>query len=395
MAGEIRREPAETILGTSSDELADYYADKYSLPELRIVRGPEFEIIDEVRDVPEHERDSIYHGEGPLRNVPHKHVVINAWIDDFPDLRNFWNLNTSRFSFSHSPRDFVVNINRIGIGFEAKGYGFELKDDQIAQRVESEVAKLNQYIEWKNKDIKQGNLEVSNSAKNEIKARREALEKNDNLLRNLEKKVSIPLVKQVSTDPIQPKIKVKKAVKKLKPETNPIEQYELDQRQMTDILRFVDSFMKSLERTPGSVSKLGEEELRDLILAHLNEVFEGGATGETFSKKGKTDIYLRIDKGNILIVECKIWGGKQLLLRTVNQIRGYLTWRHNYGVVIFFSRNRNFTNVVSELKDNITKSESYISSFKKIGETHFSATHHLDDEQKQVEIHYLIYNLAI
>ena len=42
----------------------------------------------------------------------------------------------------------------------------------------------------------------------------------------------------------------------------------------------------------------------------LNAIFSGKATGETFSNKGKTDIYLNIEKGNILVFECKIWGGK-------------------------------------------------------------------------------------
>lgn len=41
---------------------------------------------------------------------------------------------------------------------------------------------------------------------------------------------------------------------------------------------------------------MGEEALRDVLLVSLNSIFEGKATGETFSKRGKTDIYLNINK---------------------------------------------------------------------------------------------------
>ena len=209
----------------------------------------------------------------------------------------------------------------------------------------------------------------------------------------ISKKISIPLVRRGPTEPVQPRIQVKKEVKKLKPEAKPVEEYELDQKKVLEILRFIDSYMKSLERTPRAVSTLGEEELRDLLLAHLNEVFDGAATGETFSKNGKTDIYLRIDKGNILIFECKIWGGKQLLFSTIDQIRGYLTWRHNFGVIIFFARNKNFTQVRDSLAAEVASSSSYINGFKEVDKTHFVANHSLEDDRKSVETHYLIYNL--
>jgi hypothetical protein len=395
MTGEIRRESAETILGTNAEELAQYYAGKYSMQSIEIIKGPELSITEGVRDVPNYERDPMYRGEGPFRNMPFRLASVDVWLDDFPDLADFWQLNTSIFSLSESPRDFVINQNRLNKSFEIKGYGFELSDDQVANRVEEIVRSINQYIQWKNKDIEDGNSKILNSARGEIDKRRQAIEKNALLLDSLEKKISIPLVKQASTAAIKPKVQIKLAVERMKPATQPIEQYELDHGRVLDILRFIDEFMKSLERTSGSISSLGEEELRDLVLAHLNGVFEGRATGETFSKRGKTDIYLNIDKGNILVAECKIWGGVELLHKTVDQIRGYLTWRHNYGVVIFFSRNKNFTQARDTLRDNVINSSSYNSGFKQIDETHFVAKHLLEDPQKTVEVHYLIYDLPV
>lgn len=393
MQGEIRRESEATIIGTNPEELAEYYCDKYCLPEIQIVKGPELEIVQDVVDIPANQRDEWYTDEGPLRNFPIKRGVIRTWIDDFPNFRNFWPLLTSTFTVSYSLDNYIIDQNCIGVGFDIKAYNLELNDEQVVQRVTSEVERINQQIEWKNNDIKKHNAELRQAALNEINARKEQIIKNESLLESVSKKISIPLVKRHATEPIQPIIQVKKEVKKLKPEARLVEEYELDQKKVLEIVKFIDSYMKALERTPKSVSSLGEEELRDLLLAHLNEVFDGAATGETFSKKGKTDIYLRIDKGNILIFECKIWGGKQLLFSTIDQIRGYLTWRHNFGVIIFFARNKNFTQVRDSLADEIVNSESYINGFQQIDSTHFVAKHNLEDDKKSVEMHYLIYNL--
>jgi len=159
-------------------------------------------------------------------------------------------------------------------------------------------------------------------------------------------------------------------------------------------LGFVDNQCKTFERTPGSYKQLGEEQLRDIILSALNGIFEGNATGETFVKKGKTDIHLKIEKGEILIFECKNWGGEKIYLDTISQLIGYVTWRQNYGVVIMFSKNTNFTKILEQIPDIIQKHPQYTSGFKKINESHFVSEHTLpEDNGKIIKIHHLIYNI--
>ena len=109
------------------------------------------------------------------------------------------------------------------------------------------------------------------------------------------------------------------------------------------------------ERTPLTFSKLEEEELRNVILSHLNGVFDGNAVGEAFSKRGKTDIYLPINKGAVFIAECKYWKGAKTLESAVKQILGYLTWRNSFGVIILFSNRKSFTNILSTVDENISK----------------------------------------
>jgi len=113
----------------------------------------------------------------------------------------------------------------------------------------------------------------------------------------------------------------------------------------------------------------------------------------SFSKNGKTDIYLKISKGNILICECKIWGGKLLYETTIDQLRGYLTWRHNYGIMITYVYIKDFTKVLKESEVLIQSHHSYLNGFKKNNETHFVSNNKVDDNDKVVKLHHLFYHL--
>jgi hypothetical protein len=163
-----------------------------------------------------------------------------------------------------------------------------------------------------------------------------------------------------------------------------------------DIISVLDNQGRQFEKTPKTYKSSGEEDLRNVLLVNLNSIFEGKATGETFMNQGKTDIYLNIDKGNILAFECKIWGGQKLYGETIDQLLSYLTWRNNYGVTIFFCRQKNFSNILQECKLAIQNHSTYVEGFQTVSETHFLSRHrHPSDDKKNVEIHHLLYNLFI
>ena len=56
--------------------------------------------------------------------------------------------------------------------------------------------------------------------------------------------------------------------------------------------------------------KLEEESIRDVVLVALNSHYENMVTGETFRKRGKTDILIEFENQNAYIGECKIWHGE-------------------------------------------------------------------------------------
>jgi hypothetical protein len=178
------------------------------------------------------------------------------------------------------------------------------------------------------------------------------------------------------------------------PKASPPQEVQLKNEHFQAILQLIHNTCLGFERTPATFSKMNEEDLRDVILSSLNGVFEGDAHGEAFSKQGKTDIYLKVSKGGVFIAECKFWEGKKTLEEAVLQIFDYLTWRQSHGVIILFSRNREFTTVLETVKVAIPTLPMYAKSVEQVSAAHFKAIHHLkEDEKKLIEIHYLIYNL--
>ena len=79
---------------------------------------------------------------------------------------------------------------------------------------------------------------------------------------------------------------------------------------------------------------------------------------------------------------------------TINQLRGYVTWRNNFGIIITFAKRQNFTKILGEIEDIVTKHPSYVKGFRQITETHF-LSHHVSEQDnlKNIEIHHLFYNL--
>lgn len=143
---------------------------------------------------------------------------------------------------------------------------------------------------------------------------------------------------------------------------------------------------KTIERNPSSFGGMGEEALRDVFLAALNGMYPGQVTGETFNRNGKTDILLRVDNRNILIGECKFWGGKQKLKETLDQLLGYATWHDDQLALLFFSRNKNFTSVRDQIPEGIGEHSSLIREEDHPTVDFFYIIRHPDDFDRELKL---------
>jgi hypothetical protein len=320
--GEILRESDEQILGSDLSELQRYFYEKSAIPEIEEGRDdkPSYEIEDYLRTIRSREREEFYRGEGDLPDFECQRVILHVPLKRNEHISHLAGLRGKSFSISYSDSDFQWSATRVGYVIETKGYGFTHNKDQIAQNVEGALNRIWETIGFKNEAIRAGNAELETMIKKELQARSNKIKESADKIFALTKKISIPLKKKavVGAKPIR--VDEKPLITRLKPRPNLPEELVLDDARVKDIIEFLDGQAKNFETTPSAIKSLGEEDLRDLLLANLNSVFQGNATGETFSKRGKTDIYLKIDKGNILICECKIWGGPALYDKTICSI---------------------------------------------------------------------------
>lgn len=151
-----------------------------------------------------------------------------------------------------------------------------------------------------------------------------------------------------------------------------------------DILKIIYTTFKAVEKKPSVYSVKGEEELRDYILPILETRYESATvTGETFNKGGKTDILVRYkDNTNLFVAECKYWKGEAGFLETINQLFDrYLTWRDSKTALIFFVENKEFSRVLSAIKEAAKKHPYFIRGTGNHGESSFSYIFHFPTDK--------------
>jgi hypothetical protein len=262
--------------------------------------------------------------------------------------------------------------------------------------VQQGLDELNSEIVRRNSDIRKENDNLRSNVSNWISQRKAQIKNEDDLLEQISRKVKVSLKQKSGAQNVPQNLSVKE---KLRPIVQPTAKapvkLELPRDKFYAILELIMSSCRQFERTPSTFAKLGEEELRNVILSNLNSRYEIEALGEAFSKRGKTDIYLKVQEGGILVAECKNWAGEKTMDDAVTQVLNYLTWRDSYGVVIVFSKRKGFTKVLETAATRILELPCYKKAFKKIDESHFSASFALpEDENSLVELHFIIHNLC-
>lgn len=210
----------------------------------------------------------------------------------------------------------------------------------------------------------------------------------------LRKKTEVAETFSVPAPILRKKIKLAKpevSVEKIQPE--PI----LDDKSYHQILKLINDVGKNFERMPSVYSNKKEEDLRDHILMILDPNFQmGSATGETFNKKGKTDIQLRFDSSVVFIAECKFWSGKVGFHKTIDQLLGYLTWRDSKSAIVIFVQNKDFTKVLDEIKNSAENHPNFIKFDDMKDESWYNFTFHLvGDEERHLNLAVLAFHLPI
>ncbi|MEG1481785.1 hypothetical protein [Clostridium sp.] len=228
-------------------------------------------------------------------------------------------------------------------------------------------SKFSNYIEmstYVNNDIRGFNSTLESTIKKHLEDR---LKKADDYLK-LREKLNIQLELNKNAPNIKPvrlkKVKKNKSTSLPKLKSSPIE-YGISDDDYSNIKNIIDLSCISMEKAARTFCKLHEEELRDVILASLNTHYMGSATGETFNKRGKTDIHIPFDNKSAYIGECKIWTGQGLFTDAINQLFSYMRWRDTKTSLIIFNKTRkDFSKILSTIEDILSNHELCINKMK-------------------------------
>ena len=165
-----------------------------------------------------------------------------------------------------------------------------------------------------------------------------------------------------------------------------------------DIIQTVNRAMKSFEHKKSLYSTMGEEDIRDYLISHLEGRYQSTtATREALNKSGKTDILIKHeDQTNLFVAECKFWSGQAGFTATINQLFNlYLTWRDSKAAVIIFVDNVNFTPVLATIKATITSHPYFVRHVKDTDLSSFSYIFHFpNDPSKEVQLEVMVYHFA-
>lgn len=113
----------------------------------------------------------------------------------------------------------------------------------------------------------------------------------------------------------------------------------------SDVLNEMQRSAQFIAEHP-AVYDLDENGMRDIVLLLLNAAFPGGATGETFSKKGKSDIRVATTSAAasgfgdcVFKAECKVWDGPASSRDAIDQLCDrYLTAAELRAAIVLFAR---------------------------------------------------------
>jgi hypothetical protein len=164
-----------------------------------------------------------------------------------------------------------------------------------------------------------------------------------------------------------------------------------------DILKVIYDAGKSMEKKPALYIGKDEEGLRDQFLFILETRYESiTATGETFNKKGKTDIILKYseDGSNVFVAECKFWKGASEFHKAINQLFDrYLTWRDSKVALIFFVTNKDFSKIITTADKECEEHEYFVSRNGENGESSLSYKFRLPkDKDKEVFMELILFH---
>ncbi len=327
---------------------------------------------------------------GPI-HVPAVQVIVTM---PYTGDSKLWRLRSNPYQ-TVFPRAVVINKGQPSAGTLVFDLVQPADEDpaKFKTDLDRELASIRLFIGAQRAQIESFNNALEGQARPAIKARCARIEKHT----GLDSLLGIPLKHRDGAPDTTLIPMERKLLRPLPPPPNTGYKPEpgIRDADYDHILSVIRHAGRTFEATPSTFAVHDEEELRDIVLAHLNGHYQGDATGETFRRSGKTDI--RIEDGDraAFVAECKVWRGAKELGEAIDQLLGYLTWRDcKTAIVVFNKHNKGFSGILENIPKALESHPNFRSSKETgaTGEWQLSMTSK-EDDGRLVRVHVFAFNL--
>lgn len=391
-ASEVFGLPEQTFLIASDEDLIEHVASQFRVEPLVLHEDARSMTQSEVNiDVAQDMNRYIRDRSAPFI-VGGTRVIVSIPFGGLPDL---WHLETSTYCGSYPQ----ASVSRNGTQDGTLEVAVALPHDAAPVRFKAEFDRqfnlIRKHVQWSHDEVSSFNSGLPSAIETAIADRRSRLARHSGL--------ADLLAIQLATDPAAPSVRPVQLQKRiapplpvppkggLKPEPG------ITEHDYENILSIIRHEGRSFETTPLTFAGLGEEALRNVVLAHLNGHYKGAATGETFRRKGKTDIHIPVDNRSAFVAECKLWKGAREVAGAVDQLLSYLTWRDSKSALVFFNTSvAAFSTLPRKLAEAIRAHPLFIRELPStgLGEGRYEMRS-AEDGGRRITVHAFLFNLYV
>lgn len=317
--------------------------------------------------------------------VPGIHVTIRL---PFTGDTLLWRLRPNTFS-SVLPHG-VVKGSSLEMTFE-----MPLAQDLqgIKKALDENLDLIKKHIGWQSPTVEAFNRNIVGGVRAKMDARRLHLQKHDRLAEIL----AIPLTRDPRAPEMKPIPVQRRIVKPLpsQPTGGFKSEWQITEAEYENILTIIRHEGRTYETTPATYAIHEEEELRDIILAHLNGHYKGDASGETFRRAGKTDIRIEMESRSAFVGECKIWKGPKTITDSVDQLLSYLTWRDCKATIVIFNKDvAGFTDLLQKVGPTLESHPRFMKVSADSAQAEWRCIFRSkDDDSRLVHVHVFVFNI--
>lgn len=267
------------------------------------------------------------------------------------------------------------------------------KPEEFKRRIDETLSGVRSYLSTQKTQIEHFNAQLPSHVLQAVQKRRARLGKAADLLKVL----NIPLATRAGAPDVSQLPIKRKMVVPLAPPAAGEKSYQIDDAIYEHILGVIRHEGATFEATRETYINLGEEDLRNIILAHLNGHYEGDAKGEAFRGAGKTDVTIERENRAAYVAECKLWKGDKQMAAAIDQLLGYLTWRDGKTALVLFNKDvAGFAEIQAKLPGLVKAHPRFVSALTagKAGEWRFRFKSK-DDDGRFVTVHVFLFNLFV